>query len=171
MWDVHVMAHVFAARAVLPAMIRRGEGYLLSTASAAGLLSQIGSVAYAVTKHAAVALAEWIAITHGPQGIRVSVLCPQAVATNIRANSPARDRMGSTPGVASGDGVLTGEQVADSVMEAIEHERFWVLPHPQVREYVRRKATDVDRWLVGMQRFQQRLYDGQTSPGDWILGK
>jgi NAD(P)-dependent dehydrogenase (short-subunit alcohol dehydrogenase family) len=171
MWEVHVMSHVYAARAVLPDMIRRGEGYLLSTASAAGLLSQIGSVSYAVTKHAAVALAEWIAITHGSQGIRVSVLCPQAVATNIRANSPQRDRMGNTPGVASGDGVLTSEQVADSVMEAIEHERFWVLPHPQVREYVKRKATDVDRWLHGMQRFQQRLYEGQTPPGEWILPK
>jgi NAD(P)-dependent dehydrogenase (short-subunit alcohol dehydrogenase family) len=169
MWEVHVMAHVYAARALLPAMIARGEGYLLSTASAAGLLSQIGSVSYAVTKHAAVALAEWIAITHGPQGIRVSVLCPQAVATNIRANSPSRERMGSTPGVASGDGVLTSEQVADSVMEAIAQERFWILPHPEVREYVRRKATDVDRWLVGMQRFQQRLYEGQSPPGEWIL--
>ena len=169
MWEVHVMAHVYAARAVLPAMIRRGEGYLLSTASAAGLLSQIGSVSYAVTKHAAVALAEWIAITHGPQGIRVSVLCPQAVATNIRANSPSRERMGTTPGVASGDGVLSAEQVADCLIEAIADERFWVLPHPQVGEYVRRKATDVDRWLGGMQRFQQRLYEGQTPPGDWIL--
>jgi NAD(P)-dependent dehydrogenase (short-subunit alcohol dehydrogenase family) len=171
MWEVHVMAHVYAARAVLPQMIQRGEGYLLSTASAAGLLAQIGSVSYSVTKHAAVALAEWIAITHGAQGIRVSVLCPQAVATNIRANSPQRDRMGNTPGVASGDGVLSSEQVADSVMEAIDRERFWVLPHPQVGEYVRRKATDVDRWLNGMQRFQQRLYDGQTPPGDWILPK
>jgi len=171
MWEVHVMAHVYAARAVLPDMIRRGEGYLLSTASAAGLLSQIGSVSYAVTKHAAVALAEWIAITHGSQGIRVSCLCPQAVATNIRANSPQRDRMGTTPGVASGDGVLSSEQVAGSVMDAIEHERFWVLPHPEVREYVKRKATDVDRWLHGMQRFQQRLYEGQSPPGDWILGK
>jgi NAD(P)-dependent dehydrogenase (short-subunit alcohol dehydrogenase family) len=171
MWEVHVMSHVYAARAVLPDMIRRGEGYLLSTASAAGLLSQIGSVSYAVTKHAAVALAEWIAITHGSQGIRVSVLCPQAVATNIRANSPQRDRMGNTPGVASGDGVLSAEQVADSVMEAIDQERFWVLPHPQVREYVRRKATDVDRWLHGMQRFQQRLYEGQSPPGEWILPK
>jgi NAD(P)-dependent dehydrogenase (short-subunit alcohol dehydrogenase family) len=171
MWEVHVMSHVYAARAVLPDMIRRGEGYLLSTASAAGLLSQIGSVSYAVTKHAAVALAEWIAITHGSQGIRVSVLCPQAVATNIRANSPQRDRMGTTPGVASGDGVLTSEQVADSVMDAIDQERFWVLPHPQVREYVRRKATDVDRWLHGMQRFQQRLYEGQSPPGEWILPK
>jgi NAD(P)-dependent dehydrogenase (short-subunit alcohol dehydrogenase family) len=171
MWEVHVMAHVYAARAVLPAMIQRGEGYLLSTASAAGLLSQIGSVSYAVTKHAAVALAEWIAITHGAQGIRVSVLCPQAVATNIRANSPQRDRMGTTPGVASGDGVLSSEEVASSVMEAIDQERFWVLPHPQVREYVRRKATDVDRWLVGMQRFQQRLYEGQSPPGEWIIAE
>lgn len=170
MWEVHVMAHVYAARAVLPSMIRRGEGYLLNTASAAGLLTQIGSVAYAVTKHAAVALAEWIAITHGPQGIRVSVLCPQAVATNIRDNSPSRDRMTESPGVASGDGVLSSDEVADSVMEALREERFWVLPHPEVREYVRRKATDVDRWLHGMQRFQQRLYEGHELPGEWLLG-
>ena len=169
MWDVHVMSHVYAARAVLPSMIERGEGYIMSTASAAGLLTQLGSLAYSLTKHAAVALAEWIAITHGHQGIRVSVHCPQAVRTNIGANSPTAGRFGEAVGVASGDGVLTAEQAADVCIEAIREERFWVLPHPEVAEYVRRKATDVDRWLHGMRRFQGRLYEGQQLPGDWFV--
>ena len=169
MWDVHVMSHVYAARAVLPSMIERGEGYIMSTASAAGLLTQLGSLAYSLTKHAAVALAEWIAITHGHQGIRVSVHCPQAVSTNIRANSPDPIRFGDAVGVASGDGVLTAEQAADVCLEAIREERFWVLPHPEVAEYVRRKATDVDRWLHGMRRFQGRLYEGKQLPGDWFV--
>ncbi len=168
MWEVHVLAHVYAARAVVPRMIEQGGGYLLNTASAAGLLTQIGSMSYAVTKHAAVALAEWIAVTHGRQGIRVSVLCPQAVATNIGENSPTRDRLVGGPGVASGDGVLQPSDVADVVMEALAEERFWVLPHPEVAEYVRRKATDVDRWLEGMRRFQDRLFAGKEQPGDWL---
>jgi NAD(P)-dependent dehydrogenase (short-subunit alcohol dehydrogenase family) len=169
MWEVHVMAHVYAARAVVPRMIERGGGYLLNTASAAGLLTQIGSLAYAVTKHAAVSLAEWLAVTHGRQGIKVSVLCPQAVETNIIANSPTADRLTGGPGVASGDGVLTSEQVAQVVIEALAEERFLVLPHPAVAEYVRRKADDVDRWLEGMRRFQDRLFAGRTPPGEWIL--
>lgn len=170
MWDVHVMSHIYAARAVLPSMIERGEGYLMSTASAAGLLTQFGSLAYSLTKHAAVALAEWIAITHGHQGIRVSVLCPQAVKTNIGANSPSRARRAMQGvGVASGDGVLTAEQAADACIEAIRQERFWVLPHPEVAEYVRRKASDIDRWLHGMRRFQGRLYEGRHLPGDWFV--
>ncbi len=168
MWQVHVMSHIYAARAVLPAMIERGEGYLLSTASAAGLLSQIGSLAYSITKHAAVSLAEWIAITHGHQGIKVSVLCPQAVATNIGANSPSRD-ITEGPGVASGDGVLSSEEVAECVTQALDEERFWVLPHAEVAEYTRRKATDIDRWLGGMRRFQDKLFDGRPLPGDWLL--
>ncbi len=170
MWDVHVMAHVYAARAVLPQMIERGSGYIMSTASAAGLLTQLGSLAYSLTKHAAVALAEWLAITHAHQGIRVSVLCPQAVQTNIGANSPSSSRHGQgTVGVASGDGVLTSEQAADACIEAIREERFWVLPHPEVAEYVRRKGTDIDRWLHGMRRFQGRLYEGRQLPGDWFV--
>lgn len=171
MFDVHVMSHIYAARAVLPSMIARGEGYLLNTASAAGLLSQIGSVAYSVTKHAAVALAEWISITHGDQGIRVSVLCPQAVATNIGANSPSRSRLAGTASeVAGGDGVLSTEQLSDVVIEALAKERFWVLPHPEVETYAKRKADDVDRWLTGMRRFQNRLYADVPTPGEWILG-
>ena len=171
MYDVHVMAHVYACRAALPGMIERGEGYLLSTASAAGLLTQIGSIAYAVTKAAAVALAEWLAITHGPQGIRVSVLCPQAVATNIRQNSPDSARMGKSPGVASGDGVLTAADAARVVLETMQEERFWILTHPEVATYVERKALDVDRWLHGMQRFQGRLYEGQELPGQWFVNQ
>ena len=156
MWEVHVLAHLYAARAVLPGMIARGGGYLLSTASAAGLLAQIGSLHYTMTKHAAIALAEWIAITHGHQGIRVSVLCPQAVETAIGQNSPDRARMEASTGggVASADGVLQPADVAGVVMDALREERFHVLPHAEVAEYVRRKGNDVDRWIAGMQRFQ-----------------
>ena len=170
MWEVHVMSHIYAARAVLPSMIERGRGYIMSTASAAGLLTQLGSLAYSVTKHAAVSLAEWIAITHGHQGIGVSVLCPQAVDTNIGANSP---QSGDLPalGVASADGVLTAEHVAEKCIEAMREERFLVLPHAEVAEYVRRKATDVDRWLYGMRRFQTRLFEGTALPADWLTAK
>jgi NAD(P)-dependent dehydrogenase (short-subunit alcohol dehydrogenase family) len=151
-WDVNVMAHVYAARAVLPGMLQRGGGYLLHTASAAGLLSQIGSATYSVTKHAVVALAEWLSITHGAQGIKVSVLCPQAVRTNMLGGV-------DDGGVAGVDGVLEPEQVAQAVVEGVAAERFLILPHPQVAEYVRRKATDYDRWLAGMRRLQERFHD------------
>jgi NAD(P)-dependent dehydrogenase (short-subunit alcohol dehydrogenase family) len=165
MWQVHVMAHVYAARAVLPSMIARGEGYLLTTASAAGLLTQMDSVVYAVTKHAAVGLAEWLSINHHHQGIRVSVLCPQAVRTAILGDRPA----GAGPRQASGDGIIEPEQLADTVIEALAEERFWVLPHPQVATYVQRKADDVDRWLAGMRRFQERLVGDRSRPGDWLV--
>lgn len=173
MWNVHVMAHIYAARAVLPSMIARGEGYLLNTASAAGLLSQIGSLSYTITKHAAVALAEWLSITHHHQGIRVSVLCPQAVETNIVINSP--DNFGGEKdlgtGVAGGDGVLSAEDVAQTCIETIRAEKFHVLPHPEVATYMERKATDVDRWLAGMRRFQGILYTDKPLPGDAIAPK
>ena len=174
MWNVHVLAHVYAARAVLPSMIARGEGYLLNTASAAGLLTQIGSLAYSVTKHAAVALAEWLSITHHHQGIGVSVLCPQAVRTNILANSPNRpadlgDDLSS--GVASADGVIEADEVAQLCLEAVRDNRFWVLPHPEVAEYVRRKGTDIERWLGGMRRFQDALYPDGPLPGDAMAPK
>ena len=170
MWNVHVVAHIHAARAVLPGMIARGSGYLLSTASAAGLLSQFGSLHYAVTKRAAIALAEWIAITHGHQGIRVSVLCPQAVATRIGENSPDAERMGAadTPGVASQDGVLSSAAVAEELVAAIRGERFHVLPHPEVAEYVKRKGADVDRWIAGMQRWQGSLFAPEDHPASWL---
>ncbi len=172
MWEVHVLAHLYAARAAIPGMVARGGGYLLSTASAAGLLSQFGSMHYAVTKHAAVSLAEWIAITHGHQGIKVSVLCPQAVQTNIEHNSPDRDRMAAGPGgsVAAGDGVVQPDDVADVVIEAIGAERFHVLPHPEVAEYVKRKGADVDRWIGGMQRWQGSLFPGELHPANWLTG-
>lgn len=168
MWSVHVLAHLYAARAVIPGMAERGEGYVLSTASAAGLLSQFGSLHYAVTKHAAVSLAEWIAITHGHQGIRVSVLCPQAVHTRITDNSPDKDRMDGDLSVASGDGVLEPEDVAGVVVEAMREERFHILPHAEVGEYVKRKGADVDRWIGGMQRWQESLFPGDAHPASWL---
>jgi len=175
MWEVHVMSHVYAARAVLPSMIAKGEGYLLNTASAAGLLTQIGSVSYAVTKHAAVSLAEWLSITHHHQGIGVSVLCPQAVRTNIIANSPNHPA-GETDfdldsGVAAGDGIVEPDEVARLCLEAVAENRFWVLPHPEVAEYARRKGTDIERWLAGMRRFQTALYPDGPLPGDAIAPK
>jgi len=171
MWEVHVLAHLYAARAVVPFMADRGEGYLLNTASAAGLLSQFGSLHYAMTKHAAIALAEWIAITHGHQGIKVSVLCPQAVATNIGANSPQAGMIDDTAGdVASGDRTLTPEDVADCVMEALADERFHVLPHADVKTYVERKGADVDRWIGGMQRWQNAMFAPESHPATWLTG-
>ena len=171
MWEVHCMAHIYAARAVLPSMIARGEGYLLNTASAAGLLSQIGSLAYSVTKAAAVSIAEWISISHHHQGIRVSVLCPQAVATNILANSPDHQEGDDTAldgGVAGGDGVLSADHVARVCLDAIREERFLVLPHDEVATYAARKGADRERWLAGMRRFQSALYPAGELPGDAI---
>ena len=144
-WEVNTMSHVWAARALVPLMIERGGGYFLSTASAAGLLSQIGSVTYAVTKHAAVSLAEWLSITYGDQGIKVSVLCPQAVRTAMTAGGP---------GVAGVDGMIEPEVAVDAVVETLREERFLVLPHPEVAEYIKRKTSDYDRWLTGMRRLQ-----------------
>ena len=147
-WDINVMAHVWAARHVVPRMIVRGGGYLLNTSSAAGLLSQIGSAPYAVTKHAAVGLAEWLAITHGDQGIKVSVLCPQAVRTAMTAGNP--------DGVASIDGMMEPETVAEACVRAIEKEDFLILPHPEVLEYMRRKTGDYNRWIAGMQKLNRK---------------
>jgi len=148
-WEVHVMAHVYAARAVLPGMIARGSGYLLNTASAAGLLNQVGSAAYSVTKHAAVGFSEALAITHSHQGIRVSVLCPQAVRTRMVA--------GHEEGSASVDGMLEPEQVAACVIQGLAEEKFLIMPHPEVQTYYQRKASDYDRWLSGMNRLRQKL--------------
>lgn len=172
MWEVHVMAHLYAARAVVPHMARNGGGHLLNTASAAGLLAQIGSLSYTVTKHAAVALAEWLAISHHHQGIRVSVLCPQAVRTGILANSPDHDTLDGAweDNVAAGDGVLDPDDVAAACLDAMAAERFHVLPHPEVARYVAGKGADVDRWLDGMRRLQASLYDAGSLPGDRILG-
>ncbi|MCU1371084.1 MAG: short-chain dehydrogenase/reductase [Ilumatobacteraceae bacterium] len=152
-WKVNVLAHVFAAEAVLPSMLARGEGYLLSTASAAGLLSQIGDLPYSVTKHAAVAVAEWLAITYGGQGITVSCLCPQGVRTDLLANAMG---ISSVETVVS-QGLLEPADVAASVVQAVREEQFLILPHPEVAEYYRRRATDPDRWLAGMARLQARI--------------
>ncbi len=148
-WDINVMAHVWAARHLVPLMAARGGGYLLNTASAAGLLSQIGSAPYAVTKHAAVGLAEWLALTHGDQGIKVSVLCPQAVRTAMTAGNP--------DGVASIDGMMEPETVAEACVRAIEAEQFLVLPHPEVLTYMRNKTNDYDRWIGGMRKLNRRF--------------
>lgn len=156
MMDVHTWSHLAAARAVVPGMIARGGGYLLNTASAAGLLTQMDSGPYAVSKHAAVAFAEWLLINYGDQGIGVSVLCPQAVRTNILG--PAAMKAGaSNTRQASADGILEPDFVADACIDAMQSERFLVLPHPEVATYFQRKANDYDRWLSGMRRFRRRL--------------
>ncbi|MCP4083833.1 MAG: SDR family NAD(P)-dependent oxidoreductase [Actinomycetia bacterium] len=155
MMAVHVWSHLAAARAVLPGMIERGGGYILNTASAAGLLTQIDSGPYAVSKHGAVAFAEWLLINHGDEGIGVSVLCPQAVATNILGGFTAEDKEGRQ---AAGDGILDPDDVAQDCIDAMREERFLVLPHPEVTTYFERKATDYDRWLRGMRRFKARLF-------------
>jgi NAD(P)-dependent dehydrogenase (short-subunit alcohol dehydrogenase family) len=149
-WQIHVMAHVYAARALLPGMIARREGYFLNTVSAAGLLSQIGSATYSATKHAAIGFAEHLAIAHQEQGIKVSVLCPQAVRTAMIGSEPEK-------GSASVDGIMTPDQVADSVVRGLERETFLILPHPMVADYMRRKTADYDRWIGGMVRFRRKL--------------
>lgn len=158
MMDVHTWAHLYAAQAVIPGMIERGGGYLLNTASAAGLLTQMDSGPYAVSKHAAVALAEWLAINYRDQGIGVSVLCPQAVRTNILSNSDGPSvKSKRTSNQAAQDGVLEPEQVAEDCIQAIRNENFLVLPHKEVATYFERKANDYDRWLQGMRRFRDKL--------------
>jgi NAD(P)-dependent dehydrogenase (short-subunit alcohol dehydrogenase family) len=156
-WNVKVMAQDYAARALLPRMIERGGGHLVSVASAAGLLSQIGDAAYSATKHAAVAFAESLAITHGEQGIRVSVVCPQAVATRMIGIEDDAESFDGGFGGNDVDGILPADQVADDIVAGIHAGRFLVLPHPQVRTYFQRKAADHDRWIAGMQRFRQKL--------------
>ena len=150
-WGVNLMAHVYAARALIPGWVARGEGYLLHTASAAGLLTGIGQLPYSVTKHGVVSLAEWLSITYGDAGVRVSCLCPQGVRTNML--------------MAGGDddsnfllaGSVAPEHVADVVVEGLGDERFLILPHPEVADYFRQKAGDYDRWLRGMRRWQTRI--------------
>lgn len=148
-WSVHVMSHVYAARAVVKQMAARGSGYLVNTASAAGLLTSIPSATYAVTKHAAVAFAEWLSITYGPLGVRVSVLCPQAVRTAMI--------QGREAGSASVDGIIEPAELADCVVRTMDREEFLILPHPQVLDYMRRKTADYDRWLAGMRRLRGKM--------------
>jgi NAD(P)-dependent dehydrogenase (short-subunit alcohol dehydrogenase family) len=149
-WDVNVMAHVHAARAVLPEMLERGEGYLLSTASAAGVLTQTGALAYSATKHAAVAVAEWLSITYGDAGIKVSCLCPQGVRTPM-LDLALEDPVGAAALRAGGAFAEPGD-VADAVVEGIRAERFYILPHPEVAQYMALKGGDPERWLAGMRK-------------------
>jgi len=153
-FDVNVMAHVYAARAVVPAMLARGSGYFLSTVSAAGLLTQLGSAPYAVTKHAALAFSEWLSITYGDRGLRVSCLCPQGVRTGMLSDS-------SGPSFLL-DGALEPEAVAEAAVKGIAEERFLILPHPEVATYFERKATDYERWLRGMRRLDAKIRSGDT---------
>lgn len=158
--DVNLRAHIRAARVLVPGWVERGAGYFVGTASAAGLLTQIGSATYAVTKHAAVGFAEWLAVTYGDRGVRVSCLCPQGV--NTRLLFPAEgtpDGLDATAAaaVAAAGEILEPEQVAADTLAALAEERFLILPHPQVLEMYRRKSADYDRWLRGMRRYQASL--------------
>lgn len=148
-WDINVMSHVWAARHLVPLMTARGGGYLLNTASAAGLLNQVGSAPYGVTKHAAVGLAEWLALTYGDQGIKVSVLCPQAVRTEMTR--------GHEDHVAAIDGMMEPQPVAEACIAAVQSEQFLILPHPQVVGYMRAKAENYDRWIGGMRKLNRRF--------------
>ena len=162
-WSVNVMAHVYAARALIPLMSARGGGHLLNTASAAGMLTNLGAAPYSVTKHAAVGLAEWIAITYAHQGIKVSCLCPQGVRTPMLLGGlEDRDPAGSA--VLAAGGLVEPDEVADAVIAGLAEERFLILTHPEVAEYVRRKAGDPDRWLAGMQRQWARLREARPGP-------
>ena len=150
-WEINTMAHIWAARVVLPGMLARGEGYLVSTASAAGLLTQVDALAYSTTKHAAVAVAEWLAINYRDAGIRVSCVCPQAVRTpmlDVAAEGSAGMRS-----MQAGGAILEPEDVAEAVVQGIREERFLILPHPEVARYMQHKANDPDRWLERMRQF------------------
>ncbi len=147
-WKIHGMAHVWAARATVPKMVERGGGYFIITASAAGLLNIVESAPYGVTKHAAVAFAEWLSIAYGRRGVKVSCLCPQAVRTGM---------VPGDGGSAGGDGILSAEQVADDIVKVMAAETFLVLPHPQVLDYARMKTNNYDRWLGGMQKLYERF--------------
>ncbi len=159
-WEINVMAHVWAARAVLPDMVQRGEGYLLSTASAAGLLTQVSALAYSATKHAAVAVAEWLAINYGDAGIKVSCLCPQGVRTPMVQAALEHDPVGSAPLVA--EGLLEPEEVAEAVVQGVRSEQFLILPHPRVAQYLAFKAAQPDKWLAGMRRLLGEARGGES---------
>jgi NAD(P)-dependent dehydrogenase (short-subunit alcohol dehydrogenase family) len=162
LWDlafaVNVRAHVLAARRLLPGWLDRGEGYFVATASAAGLLTQIGSAPYAVTKHAAVAFAEWLSVTYGDRGLRVSCLCPMGVRTPL-LDGAADDLAGAV--VLATSELIEPDDVADAVVAGLATEQFLILPHPVVTEYWQAKVTDYDRWLRGMRRLQARLRDAE----------
>lgn len=161
-WRVNVMAHVYAARAVVPRMLERGGGRLINIASAAGLLSQIGDAAYSATKHAAVGLAEALAIDYGDRGIQVSVVCPQAVATRMIGIEDDSESLEGGFGGNDIDGIMSADDVADIIVTESLAGKFLILTHPQVATYVERKAADHDRWIGGMQRFRAKLQDKKT---------
>jgi NAD(P)-dependent dehydrogenase (short-subunit alcohol dehydrogenase family) len=150
-WEVNVMGHVYAARAALPAMLARHQGYLLNTVSAAGLLTMLGSAPYTATKHAALGLAEWLSITYGDQGIKVSALCPMGVRTRMLEGA----EFGG--GTFLLDDAISPDEVAEAVIQGLDAEQFLIAPHPKVREHVRRKADDYERWLGGMRRLQANM--------------
>lgn len=156
-WRINVMAHVYAARALVPRMLERGGGSLVNIASAAGLLSQIGDAAYSATKHAAVAFAESLAIDYGDRCIKVSVVCPQAVATRMIGIEDDSDSMDGGFGGNDVDGIMSADEVADIIIDESQRGRFMILTHPQVATYFQRKAGDHDRWIGGMQRFREKL--------------
>jgi NAD(P)-dependent dehydrogenase (short-subunit alcohol dehydrogenase family) len=160
-WEVNVMAHVWAARAVLPEMLARREGYLLSTASAAGLLTQISALGYSITKHAAVALAEWLAITYGDAGIKVSCLCPQAVRTPM-LDLALQDPVGAAPLLAGG--LIEPDEVATAVVAGLRDERFLILPHEEVAHHMAIKGSQHERWLNGMRRLVRDARAQAPSP-------
>ena len=151
-WDVNVMSHVLAARHLVPRMVARGGGYFMNTASAAGLLNQVDGAAYGVTKHAAVGFGEWLALSHEHEGIRVSMLCPQAVRTPM-----TEDTDNPSIQAAAGDGMIEPSVLADAVVEGLRNETFLILPHPEVLDYMRRKTSDYDRWIHGMNRLHRRI--------------
>ncbi|UYP19556.1 SDR family oxidoreductase [Rhodococcus sp. Z13] len=159
-FDVNLRAHIRAAKLLVPDWVERGQGYFVSTASAAGLLTQIGAAAYSVTKHAAVGFAEWLSVTYGDRGVRVSCLCPMGVDTVLlHAGEESGSSLGelATRAVVSAGAVLTPEQVAEAVFAAMDEERFLILPHPEVLEMYRHKGADYDRWIRGMRRYRQSL--------------
>ena len=151
MWQVNLMSHVHAAKALIPGWVARRRGYFMATASAAGLLTNLKAAQYSVTKHAVVAFAEWMAITYGDQGVRVSCLCPQFVDTPLLAGADEFRALG-------GDRVLSAHQVADEVVSGIAAERFLILPHPEVEQFFQNKANDYDRWLAGMRKLQRNVF-------------
>jgi len=157
-WDtafgVNIRSHIYAAKALVPGWVERGSGYFLTTASAAGIVSQIGCAPYAVTKHAAVAFAEWLSITYGDQGVGVSCLCPMGVNTNMLNAGAGEGDVTAGDVVRAAGMVVEPEQVADDVVAALRDERFLVLPHPEVLTFFQRKASDYDRWIAGMRRLQ-----------------
>ena len=160
-WRVNVMAHVVASRVMVPRWVERGGGYLLTTASAAGLLTNLGDAAYSVTKHAAVGFAEWVSITYGDRGVKVSCLCPQGVLTDMLLGGEGQ--LGAE--VVLAQGAIEPAAVASAVVDGLTAEQFLILPHPEVADYYRRRATDPDRWLAGMRRLQARINDASSSDG------